>query len=283
MSEPRHRIILFYLPDGRYVEYQGLAHLVSNLLELHEVAAICAYRGNSPSLLRMGLFENPSFLVHRICTIYKCIRLHDPEQAEDIQKFFLWLLEHFLPFLTHSERFIADVRSQVDGNLLKSHVPPLIGVILQLRDHFNAGDLSQVDSYLSERQFPPLAKIISTLRNQFSVVPKRFLCCIVLTLTHPIPRGRYQSEISRNPNLTASAIAHLNWSSYEASHRILRVLVFYQTNLTRNLMNLSHLPRIRGKSFWRKVQVITIAVNFLIRKSPKSWWSHIIMRVLSGL
>ena len=59
MSEPRHRINLFYLPDGRYVEYQGLAHLVSNLLELHEVAAICAYRGNSPSLLRMGLFDNP--------------------------------------------------------------------------------------------------------------------------------------------------------------------------------------------------------------------------------
>lgn len=283
MSESSQSIHFFRLPDGRKVPYDGLEHQVSNLLNLREVTAICAWRDNSPSLLRMGLFQNPSFLVHRICRIYKCIRLHDQEQAGDILKFFLWLLEHFLQFLTHCENHIADVRSQVDGHLLEYDIPPLVRVISQLRDHFNAGDLSQVESYLSERQFPPLSKIISKLRDQFSVVPKRFLSCIIVTLTRPIPRASYQREISRNPNLTASAIAHLNWSSYENSHRILRVVVFYQTSLTRNLMSLSHLPLIQGKSFWRKVHVITIAVNFLIRKFPKSQWSQIIMRVLSGL
>ena len=283
MSEPEHRIYLFYLPSGRYVKYQGLAHLVSNLLELHEVAAICAYRGNSPSLLRMGLFENPSFLVHRICSIYKCISLHDPEQAGDILKFFLWLLEHFLPFLTHSERFIADVRSQVDGNLLKSHIPPLVGVILQLRDHFNAGVISQVESYLSERQFPPLSKIISTLENHYTMVPTRLLCCIVMTVSRPTQPNRYQRGIPPNRYLTALAVAHLNGTGGQASQTMVRRLDLTLDQLTEILMNLSYLPRIRGKSFWRKVHVITIAVNFLIRKFPESWWSQIIMRVLSGL
>jgi hypothetical protein len=249
MSEPREKI---RLPDRRFVRtITPIAHNLNWLLRSYEIAATCAYRGDSSSLLRMALFENPTFLVNRFCTIYKCIRLHDPEQTQDILKFFLWLLEHFLPFLAHCERFIANVRIQVD---------------IQLIEHI-----------------PPLEEIISTLRDHFSVVPLQILRCMIVTVMRPIPRVHYQSGISGNQYLTAVAIAYLRGNGPEVSLKMMSRFGLTFKQLTEIHMYLSHFPRIRGKSFWRKVHVITIAVNFLIRKFPKSWWSHIIMRVLSGL
>jgi len=237
-----------YSRPRRVVACEELANL---LLKLNKVKANCSIRSNDHSILRMVLFDKPSFLIFKITSIYRQIRLNDPEQTQDILKFFLWLLEHFLPFLAHCERFIAYVRIQVD---------------IQLIEHI-----------------PPLEEIISTLRDHFSVVPLQILRCMIVTVMRPIPRVHYQSGISGNQYLTAVAIAYLRGNGPEVSLKMMSRFGLTFKQLTEIHMHLSHFPRIRGKSFWRKVHMITIAVNFLIRKSPESWWSQIIMRVLSGL
>jgi hypothetical protein len=230
------------------VKYEELATL---LLKLNKVKADCSIRSTDPSILRMVLFGKPSFLVFKITSIYRQIRLNDPEQTQNILEFFLWLLEDFMPFLAHCERYIPDVRFQVD---------------IQLIEHI-----------------PPLEEIISTLRNHFSELPLRIVRCMIVTLSRPIPQDRYQSGISRNPYLTAVGIAYLKGNGPEVSWKMMNRFGLTFQQLTEIQMYLSHFPRIREKSFWKRVHVITIAVNFLIRKFPKSWWSQIIMRVLSGL
>jgi len=133
MSKQRQEIIL---PSGRIVVYQDLAHFVSNLLELYEVTAICAYRGNIAIFFTKGLFDNPSLVVPRIADIYQLICLDDPEQQRDIFDFLSWLEETCMPFLDHVELFMPDVRHVVDSYLTQRRVPPLHEILFRLKSHF---------------------------------------------------------------------------------------------------------------------------------------------------
>jgi hypothetical protein len=223
MSEPRHKI---RLPDGRDVEYQGLEHLVSNLLKLYEVAAICAFRGNSPSLLRMGLFENPSFVVPRIADIFRLFRLDDPEQQRDIFDFLVWLVETFLPFLAHVEKHILHVRHQVDA-------------------------------YLATRQCPPLSEILCRLKSHFFVGPSRVFSCIFLRNHRGFPQARF---------LAGLAIAQFNGNLCHLSQEMAARFGLAIVQFSGILLCVRMLPQIQGKSFWRRVRTLSIAQSFLIRK-----------------
>ena len=238
MSEPRHRLPLF-------------------LKGLFDSDEICAWRdmGYGKQIVLVALYNGPHLLLQRICAIYSVIRLDDPIQDPDIFKFLSWLLETFLPFLTHCEKHLADVRSIVD-------------------------------SYLLGNQFPPLAQMISKLGNHFTMVPIRLFCCIFVTKMRPIQQDRYQRRIPPNQYLTAFAIARLNGTGGQASDSEARRFGLTLDQLTKILMNLSHLLQIRGKSFQRRLHVITNALNFLIKKlsDEKIEYSfHLIRRLLSGL
>lgn len=238
MSEPRDKLSLF-------------------LKGLLQSDSICAWRemGYGKQIVLVALYNSPHLLLQRLSAIYNQIRLDDPSQDPDIFKFLSWLLETFLPFLTHCEKHLADVRSIVDG-------------------------------YLSIDQFPPLAQIISKLDNHFTMVPKRLFCCIFFTEMRQIQQDRYQRRIPPNQYLTAFVIAHLNGTGGQASDIEARRFGLTLDQLTKILMNLSHLIRIRGKSFRRRLHVISNALNFLIRKflgDKIEWMSHLIRRLLSRL
>jgi len=160
MSKP---IRMIRLPDGRLVEYQGLAHFVSNL-GLNEVVAICNYRGNVSLFFTKGLFDNPSFVVPRIADIWWLIHLDDPEQQRDIFEFLLWLVEKCLPFLDHAEKHMPDVRHQVDTYLATRQCPPLCEILCRLKSHFFVGP-SRVFSciFLNHKGFPPQARFLAGL------------------------------------------------------------------------------------------------------------------------
>ena len=239
---------LFRLPDGRHVEYQGLGHFVSNL-QLREVAAICAFRGDIPWIFEKGLFDNPSLVVPRIADIYRLIRLDDPEQQPDIFEFLLWLVETCLPFLDHAEQHMPDVRHQID-------------------------------SYLSQRRVPPLHEILCCLKNHFFVGPSRVFCCIFLR-NH---RGFLQARF-----LAGLAIAQLNWNPCYVSQEMAARFGLTIVQFSGILLRVSMLPQIQGKSFWRKVRTLSIAQKFLIRRllmvftkyNIDMLYFRILMRVLS--
>ncbi len=238
MVEPRHKLPWF-------------------LKGLFESDEICAWRdmGYGEQIVLVALYNSPHLLLQRISAIYSVIRLDDPIQDPDIFKFLSWLLETFLPFLTHCEKHRADVRSIVD-------------------------------SYLLGNQFPPLAQMISKLDNHFTMVPKRLFCCIFAKKMRPTKLGRYQRPIPNNQYLTAFAIARLNGTGGQASDIEARRFGIPLDQLTKILVNLSHLIQIRGKSFRRRLHVITNALNFLIKKLSDEkieYIFHLIRRLLSGL
>jgi hypothetical protein len=224
MSEPREKI---RLPDGRFVEYQGLAHFVSNLLELYEVTAFLDYRGDIPWIFKKGLFDNPSLVVPRIADIHQLIRLDDPEQQRDIFDFLSWLEETCIPFLDHAEQHMPDVRHQID-------------------------------SYLTQRRVPPLHEILCCLRSHFFVGPSRVFCCIFLR--------NHRGFLQARRFLAGLAITQFNgnpcYVSQEMAVRFGLTIVQFSGILLRVRM----LPQIKGKSFWRKVRTLSIAQIFLIRR-----------------
>lgn len=223
--------------------------------KLYESGSICQFRCSGKSICLIALHNNPRALLLRICAVLKNISLDDTSQEPHILRFLFWLLETFLPFLTHYEQHLAGV-------------------------------LTQVDTYLSGNQFPPLAKIISTLVNHFTMVPKRLLCCIFVAKMCPTKLGRYDIGIPLNQYIAAFAIARLNGTGGQASDSEARRFGLTLDQLTKILVNLSHLIRIRGKSFRRRIHVVTIALNFLIRKflgDKIECRSHLINRLLSGL
>jgi len=166
MSEPRNKI---RLPDGRYVEYQGLGHYVSNL-GLPEVFGICNYRGDISFFFTKGLFDNPSFVVLRIADIWWLIHLDDPDQQGDIFDFLVWLVETFLPFLAHVEKHILNVRHQVDACLAERRCPPLCEILCRLKSHFFVGP-SRVFSCIflrNHRGFPQARFLAGLAIAQFN-------------------------------------------------------------------------------------------------------------------
>jgi len=53
--------------DGkRLMPYQGLSHKLDNLLYSHEVKSFMQYEEKCILIYKMGLFNNPTFLVFRI-------------------------------------------------------------------------------------------------------------------------------------------------------------------------------------------------------------------------
>ena len=108
----------FFLVKGRLVPYDGFSHRVNNLSS-DVVALILQYKGREHDILRMGLFDNPSFLVPRIMSINAVMDLQAPDQQDDILEFFEWLNNMFKPFLAHVQGVIPDVYRQIDSYLIE--------------------------------------------------------------------------------------------------------------------------------------------------------------------
>lgn len=124
--------------DGKkLMPYQGLSHKLDNLLHSHEVNSFLQYEGKSILIYKIGLSNNPTFLIFRIMEIFKLIQLDDENQQDDIHEFFLWLKDIFLPFLEKIEQFMIDVRIQINNYLEERKVPTIEKILEVLSNHFS--------------------------------------------------------------------------------------------------------------------------------------------------
>jgi hypothetical protein len=242
--------------DGQRImkmEYQSLTHDMVNLLYSDEVRGILEYDGNLVFIYKKGLFDNPSFLAFRIYTIFGKIRLGLPEQQEDILIFFFWLRDMFLPFLARAERFIPDVRSQVDQYLQKRNVRTIANIL----EHVSNSQLSFIRCIFVVRVPPPPSRI---------------------TDSNWLPRAR---------RITGLAMAQLYENHFEVSPAMAASVCLTVEQLTILLFNLKQYSRNQGKAFYGKLLKLSLAQNFLIERLVPDGNLHckffILMRVLMRL
>lgn len=255
MSKPGEKINLFYLPNGRYVEYQGLAHFVFNL-GLPEVYGICNYRGTISFIFTKGLFDNPSFVVLRIADIWWLMHLDDPDQQGDIFDFLLWLVETFLPFLAHAEKHMLDVRHQVDA-------------------------------CLEERRCPPLCEILCHLKSHFFVGPSRVFSCIFLRNHRGFPQARFLAGLAIaqfNGNLchvSQEMAARFGLTIVQFSGILLRVRMLPQIqgkSFWRKVRTLSI-----AQSFLIRALLMHFKISITYKKKCNFFNLRIFRRILEGL
>jgi hypothetical protein len=233
------------------MKYQSLQHDMDNLLHSDEVLGILQYHGNLVFIYRRGLFDNPSFLVFRICTIFWKIRLDLPDQQDDTLDFFFWLRDMFMPFLAQAEQYIPDVRQMVDDYMGDRNVPTVENMLSLFRTHF------------SEKQVMVVRFIFFTQAPK-SIIPKTIFG------TRPI---------------TGLALAKLHGNRCEVLPIMAARVGFPIEELTMLLSNLENLSRIQGKPFYGKLLTLSIAQNILIDRmfSQKNLREKflLLMRVLS--
>jgi hypothetical protein len=236
MSEkkPDFRVIRSIHGD-RFLEYQGIQHDLDNLLNSQEVVSILRYSGDLFFIYIKGLFDNPSFLVFRISTIFWKIHTDLPEQQKDILDFFFWLRDKFLPFLARAEQFMPDVRSQVN-------------------------------QYLEERQVPSIENILDILRKHFTMDSSVILCCIFI---RKIPESTIQKTVfpnrfARANQICKPAMAKLYGIHFEVSPLMAASVGLTVDQLTILLSKLEELSRIQGKPFYGKLLTMSVAQNILV-------------------
>lgn len=246
-----NRRFILSLDGTKMIEYQSLQHDMDNLLHSDDVWGILQYHGNLVFIYRRGLFDNPSFLGFRICTIFWKIRLDLPEQQEDILDFFFWLRDMFMPFLARAEKYIPDVRKQVDD-------------------------------YLADRNVPTVGNMLSLFRNHFS--EKQVMVVRFIFFTQA-PKSIIPKTIFRTRPITGLALAKLHGNRCEVLPVMAARVGFPIEELTVLLSNLENLSRIQGKQFYGKLLTSSIAQNMLIDRmfSPKNLREKflLLMRVLS--
>lgn len=217
------------------LEYQGLQHDLDNLLNSQEVMSILEYSGDFSFIYRKGLFDNPSFLLFRISTIFWKIHTDLPEQQKDILNFFFWLRDMLLPFLDRVERFEPNIRSEVV-------------------------------QYLQERNVPPVENILDTLWKHFTVESSVILCCIFI---RKIPKSTIQKTVfpnrfSRANQICKPAMAKLYGINFEVSPLMAESVDLTVDQLTIILSKLEELSRIQGKPFYGKLLTMSVAQNILV-------------------
>lgn len=241
----------------RFLEYQGIQHDLDNLLNSQEVVSILRYSGDLFFRYIKGLFDNPSFLVFRISTIFLKVRQDLPEQQKDILDFFFWLRDMFLPFLARVERFVPNIRSEVV-------------------------------QYLQERNVPPVENILDTLWKHFTVDSSIILCCIFI---RKIPESTIQKTVfpnrfARANQICKPAMAKLYGIHFEVSPLMAASVGLTVDQLTILLSKLEELSRIQGKPFYGKLLTMSVAQNILVGRlayrGKMCDMFAILMRVLSG-
>lgn len=236
MSEenPDFRVILSIHGD-RFLKYQGLQHDLVNLLNSQEVVSILRYSGDFCFIYRKGLFDNPSFLLFRISSIYRKIHLDLPNQQKEILHFFFWLRDKFLPFLARVERFEPNIRSEVV-------------------------------QYLQERNVPPVENILDALWKHFTVDSSVIICCIFI---RKIPESTIQKTVfpnrfARANQICKPAMAKLYGIHFEVSLLMAASVGLTVDQLTILLSKLEELSRIQGKPFYGKLLTMSVAQNILV-------------------
>jgi len=123
----------------------------------------------------------------------------------------------------------------------------------------------RVDNYLKATNAPPLHQMLSMMTTRFRHEPMRFFCSMLLC--------------KNSPRAIGLVIAQFNGNAYLGSEMIATKLGLTPGQLKLQLFNLRNLPRIEGKSFWRKIRVISIILNFLIKMLvPELWFFQTIIR-----
>ena len=119
----------------------------------------------------------------------------------------------------------------------------------------------RVDNDLEAKNVPRLHQMLSMMTTRFRHEPMRFFCSMLLCKNSP-----------RANCIVGFVIAQFNGNAYLGSEMIAGKLGLTPGQLKLQLFPLRNLPRIEGKYFWRKIRVISIILNFLIKMLvPESW------------
>ena len=236
--------------NGRkMMEYDGLAHRLDNLNSI-EVTGILSYKEDCIFIYRIGLYENPSFLLFRIYSIFSKIRLYDPEQQDDILNFFVWLKDMFMPFLARVERYIPDVRNQAD-------------------------------MYMLERGIPTIENMLNLFQDHFIKTPLMVFRCI---LANRVPPKMPMTRFSWNSPITRLAMAKMYGFRCEVSPAMAARVGLTAEALSILLSNVENLSHFQGKPFYGKLLTFSVAQKFLIERlfCPKNWResSWLVMQLL---
>jgi hypothetical protein len=231
---------------------------MDNLLNSDEVrGGILQYDGDLVFIYKKGLFDNPSFLVFRIFTIFGKIRLDFPEHQQNIAEFFFWLKDMFLPFLARAEPFIPDISRQVD-------------------------------QYLQERNVPTIENLLNIYQGHIWENLMRVVRCIFVVRVPPPPsRIPHSNWLPRAHRITRLAMAQLYGNHFEVSPAMATSVCLTVEQLTILLLNVKQVSQIQGKAFYGKLLTLSVAQNFLIEKLVPDGNLHckffILMRLLFGL
>lgn len=124
-----------------------------------------------------------------------------------------------------------------------------------------------IHNFQEAKNVPRLHQMLSMMTTRFRNEPMRFFCSMLLC------KDNLRKRICSEGNcIVGFVIAQFNGNAYLGSEMIARKLGLTPEQLKLQLFNLRNLPRIEGKYFWRKIRVISIILNFLIKMLvPESW------------
>lgn len=110
--------------------------------------------------------------------------------------------------------------------------------------------------------------MLSMMTTRFRNEPMKFFCSMLLCKNDSLRKGMCSGANC----IVGFVIAQFNGNAYLGSEMIARKLGLTPGQLKLQLFPLRNLPRIEGKYFWRKIRVISIILNFLIKiLVPESW------------
>jgi hypothetical protein len=213
------------------MEYDGLAHRLDNLKSI-EVTGILSYNKDCVFIYRIGLYENPSFLLFRIFSIFSMIRLYDPEQQDDILNFFVWLKDMFMPFLARVERYIPDVRNEADMYMLKRGIPTIENMLNLFQDHFSQN-------------------------------PLMVLRCI---FANRVPPAMRMTRFSKSDPIIGLSMAKMYGFRCEVSLAMAARVGLTTEALSILLSNVENLSHFQGKPFYGKLLTLSVAQKILIER-----------------